>query len=242
MIKKLDSVNKKDKFINYLLELDKAIANKEKVFVPLTNDIFNKTLFLNCPIFLKKFLIYILDLKLDPYNTDLKIFSDERFDNENFLIYLNKENQIFMHIKELGEPNGTYLFISVVSDSMIEKNQEIIKKKGEIEGIDKIYTFIGSTTKELLCDKYASIFMPLDKYEELYNNGDRSNKTIAIKFIKCKSYIEIYNVLENILTNEERKKVIETIVKMNNDYISYTDDEKSIKKIYEEINKFTDNI
>lgn len=60
----------------YMIKLDKEIKDGIRNFIPLYNDRFIKSLFYKNIILLKKFLIYILDLNLDPYDVNLEILNN----------------------------------------------------------------------------------------------------------------------------------------------------------------------
>lgn len=77
-------------------------------------------------------------------------------------------------------------------------------------------------------ENFIIVLKPLDKHHELYYNGDRSNKTILVKFFECDNYIKTYDTLGQILTDEERKRVIEEMIKLNSNYVLFTDEERQI--------------
>ena len=77
-------------------------------------------------------------------------------------------------------------------------------------------------------ENFIIVLKLLDKHHELYYNGDRSNKTVMLEFFKCDSYVKTYDVLSYILNDKERNRVIEEMIKMNSNYVLYTDDERQI--------------
>ncbi len=61
----------------YMLELDEEVKKGNIFFISLVRNRFIKSLLCKNIIFLKKFLIYVLDLKLDLYNIELKMLNNE---------------------------------------------------------------------------------------------------------------------------------------------------------------------
>ena len=103
---------------------------------------------------------------------------------------------------------------------------------------DEIYKVIGEKMNDVLFENFIIVLISLEKYDKLYYNGDRSNKTILVKFFGCENYVKTYDTLGQILTDEERKGVIEEMIKMNSNYVLYTDEErKEIDKMQMEENK-----
>ena len=90
----------------------------------------------------------------------------------------------------------------------------------------------------LLFENFIIVLISLEKYDKLYYNGDRSYKTILVKFFGCDNYVKTYDILGQILTDEERRNVIEEMIKMNSNYVLYTDEErKEIDEMQMEENK-----
>ena len=103
---------------------------------------------------------------------------------------------------------------------------------------DEIYKVIGEKMSDVLFENFIIVLISLEKYDELYYNGDRNNKTILVKFFECDNYVKTYDILGQILTDKERKRVIEEMIKMNSNYVLYTDEErKEIDKMQMEENK-----
>ena len=103
---------------------------------------------------------------------------------------------------------------------------------------DEIYKVIGEKMSDVLFENFIIVLISLEKYDKLYYNGDRSNKTILVKFFGCDNYVKTYDILGQILTDEERRNVIEEMIKMNSNYVLYTDEErKEIDEMQMEENK-----
>ena len=81
---------------------------------------------------------------------------------------------------------------------------------------------------DILFENFIIVLKPLDKYHKLYYNGDRSNKTVMLEFFESDNYVKTYETLGYILTDEERKNAIEEMIKMNSNYVLYTDEEREI--------------
>ena len=103
---------------------------------------------------------------------------------------------------------------------------------------DEIYKVIGEKMSDVLFENFIIVLISLEKYDKLYYNGDRSYKTILVKFFGCDNYVKTYDILGQILTDEERRNVIEEMIKMNSNYVLYTDEErKEIDEMQMEENK-----
>ena len=103
---------------------------------------------------------------------------------------------------------------------------------------DEIYKVIGEKMSDVLFENFIIVLISLEKYDKLYYNGDRSYKTILVNFFGCDNYVKTYDILGQILTDEERRNVIEEMIKMNSNYVLYTDEErKEIDEMQREENK-----
>ena len=81
---------------------------------------------------------------------------------------------------------------------------------------------------DILFENFIIVLKPLDKYHKLYYNGNRSNKTVMLEFFESDNYVKTYETLGYILTDEERKNAIEEMIKMNSNYVLFTDEEREI--------------
>ena len=241
----------------YMLELDEEVKKGKIYFISLVRDRFIKSLLCKNIIFLKKLLIYVLDLELNPNNVELEILNnellidnyEERKKYTDFIVLL--DNKYYIDI-EFNTSNfelvkyKNFLYICKMN-SIIEKKGSKISKISERIVIqlninadtkestyyknknkDEVYKIIGENLGDILFENFIIVLKPLDKYHELYYNGDRSNKTVMLEFFKCDSYVKTYDVLSYILNDKERNRVIEEMIKMNSNYVLYTDDERQI--------------
>ena len=241
----------------YMLELDEEVKKGNIYFISLVRDRFIKSLLCKNIIFLKKLLIYVLDLELNPNNVELEILNnellidnyEERKKYTDFIVLL--DNKYYIDI-EFNTSNfelvkyKNFLYICKMN-SIIEKKGSKISKISERIVIqlninadtkestyyknknkDEVYKIIGENLGDILFENFIIVLKPLDKYHELYYNGDRSNKTVMLEFFKCDSYVKTYDVLSYILSDIERNRVIEEMIKMNSNYVLYTDDERQI--------------
>ena len=81
---------------------------------------------------------------------------------------------------------------------------------------------------DILFENFIIVLKPLDKYHKLYYNGDRSHETVMLEFFESDNYVKTYKTLGYILTDEERKNAIEEMIKMNSNYVLFTDEEREI--------------
>ena len=251
----------------YMLELDEELKKEIRKFIFLFNDRFVKTLLCKNIILLKKILIYALDLKLDPYNVELVILNNEllldsyneRKKYTDFIVLLDNKYYIDLEINSSNFEEVKYknfLYICKMNSIIEKKGSKVSKmservvvqlninanKKEDVyykdKNKDEIYKVIGEKMSDVLFENFIIVLISLEKYDKLYYNGDRSNKTILVKFFGCDNYVKTYDILGQILTDEERRNVIEEMIKMNSNYVLYTDEErKEIDEMQMEENK-----
>ena len=251
----------------YMLELDEEVRKEIRKFISLFNDRFVKTLLCKNIILLKKLLIYVLDLKLDPYNVELVILNNEllldsyneRKKYTDFIVLLDNKYYIDLEINSSNFEEVKYknfLYICKMNSIIEKKGSKVSKmservvvqlninanKKEDVyykdKNKDEIYKVIGEKMSDVLFENFIIVLISLEKYDKLYYNGDRSNKTILVKFFGCDNYVKTYDILGQILTDEERRNVIEEMIKMNSNYVLYTDEErKEIDEMQMEENK-----
>ena len=251
----------------YMLELDEELKKEIRKFISLFNDRFVKTLLCKNIILLKKLLIYALDLKLDPYNVELVILNNEllldsyneRKKYTDFIVLLDNKYYIDLEINSSNFEEVKYknfLYICKMNSIIEKKGSKVSKmservvvqlninanKKEDVyykdKNKDEIYKVIGEKMSDVLFENFIIVLISLEKYDKLYYNGDRSYKTILVKFFGCDNYVKTYDILGQILTDEERRNVIEEMIKMNSNYVLYTDEErKEIDEMQMEENK-----
>lgn len=251
----------------YMLELDEELKKEIRKFISLFNDRFVKTLLCKNIILLKKLLIYVLDLKLDPYNVELVILNNEllldsyneRKKYTDFIVLLDNKYYIDLEINSSNFEEVKYknfLYICKMNSIIEKKGSKVSKmservvvqlninanKKEDVyykdKNKDEIYKVIGEKMSDVLFENFIIVLISLEKYDKLYYNDDRSYKTILVKFFGCDNYVKTYDILGQILTDEERRNVIEEMIKMNSNYVLYTDEErKEIDEMQMEENK-----
>lgn len=251
----------------YMLELDEEVKKEIRKFISLFNDRFVKTLLCKNIILLKKLLIYVLDLKLDPYNVELVILNNEllldsyneRKKYTDFIVLLDNKYYIDLEINSSNFEEVKYknfLYICKMNSIIEKKGSKVSKmservvvqlninanKKEDVyyknKNKDEIYKVIGEKMSDVLFENFIVVLISLEKYDKLYYNDDRSYKTILVKFFGCDNYVKTYDILGQILTDEERRNVIEEMIKMNSNYVLYTDEErKEIDEMQREENK-----
>ena len=250
-------ITEKNIDIDYLLKLDEEVEKDERKFISLVKDRFIKSLLCKNIILLKKFLIYVLDFKLDPYNVELEILNnellidsyDERKKYTDFIVLLDNKYYIdiefnISNFEEVKYKNFLYI---CKMNSMIERKGSKTSKISERVVIqlnintdknesthyknrnkDEVYKVIGENMSDILFENFIIVLKPLDKYHKLYYNGDRSHETVMLEFFESDNYVKTYETLGYILTDEERKNAIEEMIKMNSNYVLYTDEEREL--------------
>ena len=228
----------------YMLELDEEVKKEIRKFISLFNDRFVKTLLCKNIILLKKLLIYVLDLKLDPYNVELVILNNEllldsyneRKKYTDFIVLLDNKYYIDLEINSSNFEEVKYknfLYICKMNSIIEKKGSKVSKmservvvqlninanKKEDVyykdKNKDEIYKVIGEKMSDVLFENFIIVLISLEKYDKLYYNGDRSYKTILVKFFGCDNYVKTYDILGQILTDEERKEIDEMQMEEN---------------------------
>ena len=223
--------------------------------IPLTFDYMFKSLFIRRQEFLKYFLIEVLKKVLGSKDNDIviNILNNEAIkDNYNEFkkiadIFLRLNDDILLSIevnrvkyeyrktrndryngklidsqvsKESDYRDLFYKKIIQLNINALEKNK--ICNEREIVQYDKI-------TKKIICENPKVYVKYIEKYRELYYNGDRRKQTIWFTFFSARTYVEAYNILLELYNEKKAQILIEEVIALNsNDALLHEWEKKSL--------------
>lgn len=239
-----------------MYELDKMVKRKEKFFTSLTYDRVFKCIFYENEIVLKKFTIELARLDIDAYNSEIRILNTElpisnneekrsivditfvlnnfyyidievnrnyyKYVKERNLVYAYKMKTIYYRVPISTKKSNEY---------MIQINLNAINDDNEYN--DEFVLFGKKSCKKLTND-FIIFAYSLETYRELYYNGiDKSYSAIWLTILTSRNYVELYELLGQVLTKKERNSFIESVIKMNDNEVLFTREERMRLDEYE---------
>ena len=95
-------------------------------------------------------------------------------------------------------------------------------EKQEIVQYDKI-------TKKIICENPKVYIKYIEKYRELYYNGNRRRQTIWFTFFSARTYVEAYNILLELYNEKKAQILMEEVITLNsNDALLHEWEKKSL--------------
>ena len=217
----------------YAYERRDFLKSNDTLPIPLTFDVLFKSVFSKHPDILGIFLNDVLDLHLDNIEVDIKNSElvsnhiNEKKDRVDIFVILNKIHCIDIELNsnyfsEVKRRNLSYLYR--ITNLVIEKgtsfnlmdNKKIYQlnlnaKNKKNEPLDEVATLYGLKNKKIITPNPKMILKNLDKYYELYYNGDRRKHVVWLAIHKATTYTEVESMLTNILNTEKSKKFIKEV-------------------------------
>ena len=240
--------------MNKLLTRDELVKyDQEHQMIPLTMDLMFKNVFTDDLDILKEFLILETGLDLDIKKTNLTILNNE-LPKENMKEYkktidiyvvLNDKVNINVELNDssfnevLSLRNGMYE--SKLYSMLLEKgekpedlvNRKLIQlnlntKDASVKYGEDILVTYGVKTGNFYLKNKQTILKYLAYYKNLYYNFDinLSKSELWLVVILSKNFTELYDLLENLLTNEKREKFIRKVMNMSKDTFILSEWEK----------------
>ena len=245
--------------INLLKKLD-----NENLFVGLTNDTLFKAVMRRNPDILEMFLIDLMNLDIS--ENDSLVFLDKelikgnikekgkvldinvRFGNK-YLINIEVNGRRYISVKRRND-----LYIEKIDTLRLEVNDKYHKdfdaeylyqlnlnaseKEDKDKGISKMmeYDVINNIVSSDRLVKYSAY---LAYYYNLYYNGgeEMSFSKVFMAALMSKSFVELYNMLNNVLPKEKLDKFMRCVIEMTNDDLIFNIHEwekEKMEKIVEE--------
>ena len=220
----------------YLKEVDERLK-----MIPLTFDVVLKGVFTKNQDLLKKFLICVLNLDLDPETTKIHISNTElikqnvkeyqkRVDilvviNEKFTVDIEANRSPFKRVKRR---NTMYLdkvntLILEVGNKTIKVNDKFVYQLNlnavdkEYDEPDDIVGLCSLKTNKIYQDNKFIILKYLVYYREIYYNKyiENTEEEIWLAALTAENFTELNEILSHILTDEERCRFIRSAIEMS---------------------------
>ena len=229
--------------IDYLKELDKKIE-----FIPMTMDFMFKSVMQRNPNILEKFLIDLMNLKID--NDDSIIFLDKELIKGNikekgrvvdikvkfggrYLIQIEVNRKKYQTVKVRND-----LYLERIDTLRLEVNDNYIKdfdteylyqlnlnaseEENKEVGLSSLVEY-DRINKVITSDRIEKYSANLAYFYNLFYNKDEemSFSGIFMAGLMSKSYTELYNIMRKILLREELNKFMEDVINMTNEELLY---------------------
>ena len=216
---------------------------KENIeLIPLTRDFMFKHIFTNNPNILKKFLISVLKLNINPELASIVVESNELVKsrnkeyhktvdiyaciNNNLRIDIEVNTEKFSAIKarnalylnkiaiDTTNSGFTYQDISKVYFYQLNLNVHRLDKN-----LDEEYLLMSSENHQLLLDNYKIVCKSLDYYKELYyNQGKKANKDVIwLSILKARDLSELEEMASLVMDKDEKEKFVSDCNKASKD-------------------------
>ena len=229
--------------IDYLKELDKKIE-----FIPMTMDFMFKSVMQRNPNILEKFLIDLMNLKID--NDDSIIFLDKELIKGNikekgrvvdikvkfggrYLIQIEVNRKKYQTVKVRND-----LYLERIDTLRLEVNDNYIKdfdteylyqlnlnaseEENKEVGLSSLVEY-DRINKVITSDRIEKYSANLAYFYNLFYNKDEemSFSGIFMAGLMSKSYTELYNIMRKILLRGELNKFMEDVINMTNEELLY---------------------
>ena len=211
---------------------------EEKIqFIPLTYDYMFKKVFMEYPDILKKFLISVLKLDINPSTSELVFLNSELPKTKrkeyrkavDILVTINKVRIIDVEINtesyhDINERNTFYLekIISMGVEKgttykemknyyFYQLNLNVFGKDNYFK--DKYFTFREEKTNELLTPNIEIIYKSLDYYYDLYYNKgeDVDEAALWLILINAKNFKELESIAKILMTEKEYNRFMKIV-------------------------------
>jgi len=250
MIKDIDVLLKNELTRESLKELDKTLN-----LIPLTFDYAFKKVFGNNEKLLGKFVILILnndfDLKLDIDDCHVELKNPE-LPKENYKeyrktvdVYVVLNKKVHIDIEVNGSPfkkvqKRNFKYADKLSSMILETGEDIKELKykylyqinlntseKKIDFGDDVIVPYGLKSGTVYDDSKKIVLKYLEYYRHLYYNKNiRDEEVIWLTTLTSTSFTELYDLLSQILSSDERDTLIKDVIRMSNDNFSIHEWEK----------------
>lgn len=205
----------------------------EENFIPLTRDFMFKRIFTNNPEILKKFLISVLKLDINPNLACITILNNELIKsrkkeyhktvdiyvriNHNLRIDIEVNSEKFNNIKVR---NTFYLNKITIDTTDAGINYQDFSKvffyqlnlncNKSDKYLDEEYQILSTKSHQILLDNYKIICKSLDYYKELYYNQSSylSDDIIWLSLLKADNFIELKEIASLVMNDKEKEKFV----------------------------------
>ena len=220
----------------YLKVIDEKVE-----MIPLTFDVVLKGVFTKNQDLLKKFLLIVLNLNLDPKTTKIRIsntelikqYTKESQKRVDILVVINDTLYVDVEanrspFKRVKRRNTMYLdkintLILEVGEKMKKANERFVyqlnlnaeDKKFDLP--DDVVGLCSLKTKKIYQDNKLILLKYLVYYREKYYNKDIENTEdeIWLAALTAENFTELNEILSHILTDEERNRFVRSAIEMS---------------------------
>ena len=205
----------------------------EEKFIPLTRDFMFKRIFTNNPEILKKFLISVLKLDINPDLATITILNNEltkareKEYHKTVDIYARINNNLRIDIEVNSEKFNTvkvrntfYLNKIKVDTTDVGVNYKDFSKiyfyqlnlniQKSDKDLEEEYEILSTKTHKRLLDNYKIVCKSLDYYNELYYNQDNklSEDIIWLSLLNASSLDELKEIAGFVMNDKEKEKFV----------------------------------
>ena len=205
----------------------------EEKFIPLTRDFMFKRIFTNNPEILKKFLISVLKLDINPDLATITILNNEltkareKEYHKTVDIYARINNNLRIDIEVNSEKFNTvkvrntfYLNKITVDTTDVGVNYKDFSKiyfyqlnlniQKCDKDLDEEYEILSTKNHKKLLDNYKIVCKSLDYYNELYYNQDNklSEDIIWLSLLNASSLDELKEIAGFVMNDKEKEKFV----------------------------------
>ena len=205
----------------------------EEKFIPLTRDFMFKRIFTNNPEILKKFLISVLKLDINPDLATITILNNEltkareKEYHKTVDIYARINNNLRIDIEVNSEKFNTikvrntfYLNKITVDTTDVGVNYKDFSKiyfyqlnlniQKCDKDLDEEYEILSTKNHKKLLDNYKIVCKSLDYYNELYYNQDNklSEDIIWLSLLNANSLDELKEIAGFVMNDKEKEKFV----------------------------------
>ena len=206
---------------------------QEEKFIPLTRDFMFKRIFTNNPEILKKFLISVLKLDINPNLATITILNNEltkareKEYHKTVDIYARINNNLRIDIEVNSEKFNTvkvrntfYLNKITVDTTDVGVNYKDFSKiyfyqlnlniQKSDKDLEEEYEILSTKTHKRLLDNYKIVCKSLDYYNELYYNQDNklSEDIIWLSLLNANSLDELKEIASLVMNDKEKEKFV----------------------------------
>ena len=206
---------------------------QEEKFIPLTRDFMFKRIFTNNPEILKKFLISVLKLDINPNLATITILNNEltkareKEYHKTVDIYARINNNLRIDIEINSEKFNTvkvrntfYLNKITVDTTDVGVNYKDFSKiyfyqlnlniQKSDKDLEEEYEILSTKTHKRLLDNYKIVCKSLDYYNELYYNQDNKLREdiIWLSLLNANSLDELKEIASLVMNDKEKEKFV----------------------------------
>ena len=206
---------------------------QEEKFISLTRDFMFKRIFTNNPEILKKFLISVLKLDINPNLATITILNNEltkareKEYHKTVDIYARINNNLRIDIEVNSEKfdavkvrNTFYLNKITVDTTDVGVNYKDFSKiyfyqlnlniQKSDKDLEEEYEILSTKTHKRLLDNYKIVCKSLDYYNELYYNQDNKLREdiIWLSLLNANSLDELKEIASLVMNDKEKEKFV----------------------------------